>query len=48
MHSDEETRLWVVFGFEFARSTSIFLQTEKRKPFPDVLIFLTEKTSQFI
>lgn len=43
MHSDAETRLWVVFGVEFVRSTSIFLQTGRRKPLPDVLIFLTNR-----
>lgn len=43
MHSDAESRLWVVFGFENVRSTNIFYQTGKTKPLPDVLIFLTNR-----
>ena len=43
MHSAADTRLWGVFGNEFAGSTDIFFQTGRRKPLPDVFIFLTNR-----
>lgn len=40
-------RRWVVFRFEFAR-TSIFFQTGRRKPLPDVLMSLTNRRASTI